>query len=90
MLIINYSHFTYFLLLNFSYPVAIKCPKNTSEAEIDVFLEEAKSMLEIKAYHENIVNLQGINYRKGRPDNPSTQVRYKNYRLFYYVIDTCL
>ena len=27
-----------------------------------IFLEEAKSMLEINEYHENIVNLQGIAY----------------------------
>ena len=26
------------------------------------FLEEAKSMLEIEDYHENIINLQGIIY----------------------------
>ena len=28
------------------------------------FLEEAKSMLEIEDYHENIINLQGIIYGK--------------------------
>ena len=49
---------------NLRYPVAIKSPTSTNESEIDAFLEEAKSMLEINAYHENIVNLQGITYKK--------------------------
>ena len=30
---------------------------------MNVFLDEVKSMLEIKGYHENIVNLQGITYK---------------------------
>ena len=34
--------------------------------EMESFLEEAKSMLEIHDYHENIVNLQGVIY--GRED----------------------
>ena len=34
--------------------------------EMESFLEEAKSMLEICDYHENIVNLQGLIY--GRED----------------------
>ena len=46
----------------FRYPVAIKCPKSSTNREIDEFLEEAKSMLEINAYHDNIVNLQGMTY----------------------------
>ena len=29
---------------------------------METFLEEAKSMLEIGEYHENIVNLQGVIY----------------------------
>jgi hypothetical protein len=44
------------------FPVAIKHPKNLGEDEMRIFFEEAKSMLEIKDYHENIVNLQGIIY----------------------------
>ena len=44
------------------YPVAIKIPKNRTERDFAEFLEEVKSMIEIKAYHENIVNLQGITY----------------------------
>ena len=34
------------------------------EDEMQLFLEEAKSMLEISDYHENIVNLQGVIYGK--------------------------
>ena len=42
----------------------MKCPKNNHLMEVDNFLEEIKSMLEIDCYHENIVNLQGITYKK--------------------------
>ena len=49
--------------VNFRYPVAIKKPKVNTQNEVNVFLEEVKSMLEINAYHENIVNLQGITYK---------------------------
>ena len=31
--------------------------------EVNEFLEEVKSMLEIETYHDNIVNLQGITYK---------------------------
>ena len=44
--------------------MAIKHPKSFGDQEMDVFLEEAKSMLEIGVYHVNIVNLQGIIYGK--------------------------
>ena len=42
--------------------MAIKHPKTCGSDEMTVFLEEAKSMLEIEDYHENIINLQGIIY----------------------------
>ena len=44
------------------YPVAIKSPKMSSIRETEEFLEEARSMIEIDAYHENIVNLQGMTW----------------------------
>ena len=44
--------------------MAIKSAKASDQYEADQFLDEAKSMLEIDAYHENIVNLQGITYEK--------------------------
>ena len=53
-------------LFPYRYPVAIKVPKKYTEKECTEFLEEAKSMLEIKSYHDNIVNLQGIAYNKGK------------------------
>ena len=42
--------------------MAIKSTKALKQCDTDDFLDEAKSMLEIDAYHENIVNLQGITY----------------------------
>ena len=50
-------------LILFRYPVAIKTPKSNSLHEMNVFLDEVKSMLEIKEHHDNIVNLQGITYK---------------------------
>ena len=49
---------------HFRFPVAIKSPKRCNEREVIEFLNEAKSMLEVSVYHENIVNLQGITYTK--------------------------
>ena len=43
-------------------------------AEQDALLDEAKSMLEIKTYHDNIVNLQGIAYKKSALNDGSTEV----------------
>ena len=61
----------------FRFTVAIKHPHaktdgNFDTEEMQMFLEEAKSMLEIGEYHENIVNLQGVIYghediQKGLP-----------------------
>ena len=65
----------------FRYPVAIKSPKYNTEKEVYDFLEEVKSMLVIKKYHENIVNLQGITYKKGKPDESLFEVK-----IFYKFI----
>ena len=51
------------------FPIAIKHPHSDKDGnfgteEMETFLEEAKSMLEIGEYHENIVNLQGVIYGK--------------------------
>ena len=48
----------------YRFPVAIKHPQKLGENDMKLFFEEAKSMLEINDYHENIVNLQGIAYGK--------------------------
>jgi hypothetical protein len=64
-----------FLMLTiFRYPVAIKCPKASMPGGIDVFLEEAKSMLEVDDYHANIVNLQGMTYKNSSPEESSIDV----------------
>ena len=59
----------------FRYPVAIKSPKYNTEREIEEFLEEVKSMLEINAYHENIVNLQGITCQVSAIEDDVVNVR---------------
>ena len=40
----------------------MKTPKNFSTGQIEVFLDETKSMLELGTYHDHIVNLQGISF----------------------------
>ena len=40
----------------------MKTPKNFSIGQIEVFLDETKSMLELGTYHDHIVNLQGISF----------------------------
>ena len=59
----------------FRYPVAIKSPKYNTEREIEEFLEEVKSMLEINSYHENIVNLQGITCQVSAIEDDVVNVR---------------
>ena len=70
----------------FRYPVAIKSPKYNTEKEVYDFLEEVKSMLVIKKYHENIVNLQGITYKKGKPDESLFEVNYATNSLCDVII----
>ena len=48
---------------DFRFPIAIKTPRKNSIHEIELFMDEAKSMLTIGSYHDNIVNLQGISYK---------------------------
>ena len=43
---------------------------------METFLEEAKSMLEIGNYHENIVNLQGVIYGKEDIEKRLPKVNY--------------
>ena len=40
--------------------MAIKTPKDADAHTIQLFLDEAKTMLQIGKYHDFIVNLQGI------------------------------
>ena len=57
------------------FAIAIKIPRNDGDTqEIDLFLDEAKSMLEIGSYHDNIVNLQGIAYEMNVQQDYFTEV----------------
>ena len=58
----------------FRFQVAIKTNKATKQWETDAFLDEAKSMLETNAYHDNIVNLQGITYEISTLDTQKLKV----------------
>ena len=59
--------------------MAIKSTKALKQCDTDDFLDEAKSMLEIDAYHENIVNLQGITYEISTASQHKVEVsNYKN------------
>ena len=60
--------------MSFRYPVAIKCARVKSDADVANFLDEVKSMLEINDYHENIVNLQGITYKTSTRESSSLGV----------------
>ena len=42
------------------FPIAMKYPTSNDVGKIDLFLEEAKTMLRIGGYHDYIVNLQGL------------------------------
>ena len=44
----------------YRFPIAVKNPRNLSTDQIEIFLDETKSMLELGTYHDHIVNLQGI------------------------------
>ena len=57
-----------------SFPVAIKCSRLSKESNVNELLEEAKSMLETNAFHENIVNLQGLTYKKTHLLNTKIEV----------------
>ena len=48
---------------------------SNDNADLDLLIDEAKTMLSIGAYHENIVNLQGIGYEIDQINKCITQVR---------------
>ena len=48
----------------YRYKVALKCLRMDGPGDVENFLDEVKSMLEISDYHENIVNLQGITFNR--------------------------
>ena len=48
------------------------------QAAVYSLLDEAKSMLEINKYHDNIVNLQGIAYERSNQNDGIIEVSFKN------------
>ena len=60
-----------------SFPVAIKYPSSAELQNIDLFLEEAKTMIRIGSYHDYIVNLQGIIYNEDESGNKIPEVSIK-------------
>ena len=78
MLIYLWNHDIY------RFPIAIKMPKNTNTQEVALFLDEAKTMLEVGVYHEHIVNLQGIAHKKGEAGESFAEVQYIIYHLLNY------
>ena len=56
----NLTHI--FKYIPFRFPVAIKTSKSEAFQGIEMILDEAKTMIEIGAYHNHIVNLQGVTY----------------------------
>ena len=60
-----------------SFPVAIKYPSSAELQNIDLFLEEAKTMIRIGSYHDYIVNLQGIIYNENEGGNKIPEVSIK-------------
>ena len=60
----------------FRFPIAIKTSKIEDFRGIDLFLDEARSMIEIGTYHEHIVNLQGVTYSWNTPEKRFSDVSY--------------
>ena len=59
------------------FPIAIKYPSSNELQNIDLFLEEAKTMLRIGSYHDYIVNLQGLIYNDDEGENKIPEVSIK-------------
>ena len=72
------------------FPIAIKCAQNIGPEKTSLFLDEAKTMLQIGSYHDFIVNLQGIIYNIDHADDHAPEVNfnliYQFDTLIYYVI----
>ena len=66
-----------FLIYLLRFPVAIKCAQNVGPEKTTLFLDEAKTMLQIGSYHDFIVNLQGIIYNTNSNEDQALEVIYK-------------
>ena len=62
----------------------MKFPTSNDFEKIDLFLEEAKTMLRIGGYHDYIVNLQGLVYEINEDDDRMPEVREQqtNFSMF--------
>ena len=60
---------------SYRFPVAIKSPKKVDSQSVKLFLDEAKTMVQIGEYHNNIVNLQGIIWDEIVKNNKFPEVR---------------
>ena len=60
------------------------------DPDIDLLMDEAKTMFSIDGYHENIVNLQGVGYEanfiNGTLDQVSKNMKTSFYQQDKYVI----
>ena len=67
----------WFLIYFLRFPVAIKFAQNIGTEKTALFLDEAKTMLQIGSYHDFIVNLQGIIYNTSCANDQPLEVSYK-------------
>ena len=58
----THYNLTHIYDIPYRFPVAIKTSKSEAFQGIEMILDEAKTMIEIGAYHNHIVNLQGVTY----------------------------
>ena len=68
------------------FPIAIKCAQNIGPEKTSLFLDEAKTMLQIGSYHDFIVNLQGIIYNMKNADDHAPEVNFKLVHLLNILI----
>ena len=64
------------------FPIAIKCAQNIGPEKTSLFLDEAKTMLQIGSYHDFIVNLQGVIYSTNHADDHAPEV---NFSLMHFL-----
>ena len=82
MFLIFYAIFNFFWCISIEFiytlsnrfPIAIKCAQNIGPEKTSLFLDEAKTMLQIGSYHDFIVNLQGIIYNMSNADDQTPEV----------------
>ena len=68
------------------FPIAIKCTQNIGPEKTCLFLDEAKTMLQIGSYHDFIVNLQGIIYNMSNADDQTPEVNLSLMHLLNILI----